>query len=225
MNPIRKRVTVICGHYGTGKTNLCLNLALQCAREGKKVTLIDIDTANVYFRSADHADMLEKEGIHVLGPIYANTNVDIPALPAGIDNAIAEDECVIIDVGGDDVGAMTLSRYSNAISKTDYDMFCVINRYRSLTTTPEEAVEISNEIEKTCHLKITGLINNSHLKQLTTADTVKDSSEFAERTSAVMGVPIVMTAAPRALGDTIIKEEKVYPIDIFIGAPWERGDD
>ena len=107
MNPIRKRLTVICGHYGSGKTNLCLNLALQCAREGKRVTLIDIDTANVYFRSSDHADMLSKEGIRVIGPLYANTNVDIPALPASIDSAISDDECVIIDVGGDDVGALS----------------------------------------------------------------------------------------------------------------------
>ncbi len=223
MNPIRKRLTIICGHYGSGKTNLCLNLALQCAREGRKVTLIDIDTANVYFRSSDHAEMLSKEGIRVLGPTYANTNVDIPALHAGIDTAISEDDCVIVDVGGDDVGATTLSRYSKRIADEDYDMYCVINRYRSMTTTAEEAAEISKEIEDTCHLRMTGIINNSHLKQLTTVDTIKDSSDFAERTSELMGVPIVMTTAPRGLGDIILKEKMTYPIDVYIGAPWENG--
>lgn len=223
MNPIRKRLTVICGHYGSGKTNLCLNLALQCAREGKRVTLIDIDTANVYFRSSDHADMLSKEGIRVIGPLYANTNVDIPALPASIDSAISDDECVIIDVGGDDVGAMTLSRYSKGIADTDYDIFCVINRYRSSTTTAEEAVAISKEIEDTCHLRMTGIINNSHLKQLTTVDTILDSSDFADRTSELMDVPIIMTTAPRALGDINLKGKMTYPIDVYIGAPWENG--
>ncbi len=224
MNPIRKRVTVICGHYGVGKTNLCLNLAIQCASEGRKVTLIDLDTANVYFRSADHAEQLAKRGIRTIGPVYANTNVDIPALPASIGSAIDEDECVIVDVGGDDVGAMTLSRYAKDIARYDYDMFCVINMYRSQTTTPEEAMTIYREIENTCHLKATGIINNSHLKQLTTVDTITDSIGFAESVSSMMGVPIVMTTAPRVIADALNKKIIVHPIDVYVGAPWELED-
>ena len=221
MNPIRKRITIICGHYGVGKTNLCLNLAIQCASEGKRVTLIDLDTANVYFRSADHAEALSKRGIRTIGPVSANTNVDIPALPASIGSAIDEDDWVIIDVGGDDVGAMTLSRYAKDISKHDYDMFCVINKYRSQTTTPEEAVAIYREIENTCHLKATGVINNSHLKQLTTEETIIDAMEFAERTASMMDVPVVLTTAPRPIAYSLNKKIKVHPIDVYVGAPWE----
>ncbi len=221
MEVIRKDVTVICGHYGTGKTNLSLNLAIECASQGKKVTLIDIDIANVYFRSADYADVLSKNGVKVLGPIYANSNVDIPALPAGISNAILEDECVIIDVGGDDVGATTLARYCDDIKNRDYDVYCVINRYRSLTTTPEEAAEISYEIENACHLKTTGLINNSHLKELTKDGTILDSLEFAETTSKILNVPVIATTCPRALSHTLNNKIKVHPIDVYVGAPWE----
>lgn len=221
MNPIRKRITIICGHYGVGKTNLCLNLALQCASEGRKVTLIDLDTANVYFRSTDHSEMLSSKGIRVIGPIYANTNVDIPALPASIGSAIDEDACVIIDVGGDDVGAMTLSRYTNDIARHDYDMFCVINRYRSQTTTPEEAVQIYHEIESTCRLKATGIINNSHLKQSTNEDTIIEALGFADSVSDLLGIPVVMTTAPRPIADSLNNKIKVHPIDVYVGAPWE----
>ncbi len=224
MEPFRKNLNVICGHYGTGKTNLCLNIALECAGEGKKVTLIDIDVANVYFRSADYSEMLSEKGIKVLGPVFADSNVDIPALNAGIGNAIAEDEFVIIDVGGDDVGATTLGRYSNDIRGRDYDMFCVINRYRSLTTEPEDAAEILREIEAASRLKATGLINNSHLKELTVPDTITESIQFAERTSEITGLPVLMTTAPRAISHLLNNKIKVHPIDVYVGAPWENGE-
>lgn len=224
MEPFTRDLNVICGHYGTGKTNLCLNLALDCAKNGKKVTLIDIDVANVYFRSADYAKMLSGNGIKVLGPVFADSNVDIPALHAGISSAIEEDEFVIIDVGGDDVGATTLGRYSKDIVRRGYDMFCVINRYRSLTTSPEDAVNILHEIENASHLKVTGLINNSHLKNLTTPETILDSIQFAETTSEIAGIPLLMTTAPRRISHLLNNKIKVHPIDVYVGAPWENGE-
>ena len=105
MHPLESRVTVVCGHYGTGKTNLSINLALDCAGAGDDVTLIDMDIVNPYFRSADYTDMLTEAGVRVIGPNFANSNLDTPSLPGSIRVAIEDGERVIIDVGGDDAGA------------------------------------------------------------------------------------------------------------------------
>ncbi len=220
MFPLQKRVTVICGHYGTGKTNLSINLALDYASRGEKVTLIDMDVVNPYFRSADYSDILTKAGVRVLGPNFANTNLDTPSMPGSIGNAIEEDERVIIDAGGDDAGATVLGVYSSSIKNSSPDIFYVINRYRSLTTKPEEAVEILKEIETMSKLKITGIVNNSHLKQRTTFETIENSLDFANQVSIQTGIPIVFTTCPREVL-SLSKIEHMYPLDVHVRAPWE----
>lgn len=219
---LNKGVTVICGHYGCGKTNLSINLAIECARSGKNVTLIDLDIVNPYFRSSDYSDILTKEGITVIGPTFANTNLDTPSLPASIGTAISGEGYIIIDVGGDDAGATALGRYSKEISEAGYDMIYVINRYRSMTTTPEEAAQILVEIETTSRLKATGIVNNSHLKQLTTADTIIDSIEFADRTAEILGLPILFTTAPVSVADSLNNIAHVHPLDVYVNTPWEK---
>ena len=147
MFPLERRVTVVCGHYGTGKTNLSINLALDCARHGEDVTLVDLDVVNPYFRSADYADVLTENGVRVVGPNFANTNLDTPSLPAAVSNVIAEGSRVIVDVGGDDAGATALGVYSRALAGAEPDVIYVINRYRSQTTHADEAVQILREID------------------------------------------------------------------------------
>ena len=184
MFPLERRVTVVCGHYGTGKTNLSINLALDCARHGEDVTLVDLDVVNPYFRSADYADVLTENGVRVVGPNFANTNLDTPSLPGAVRNVIAEGSRVIVDVGGDDAGATALGVYSRTLADADPDVIYVVNRYRSMTTHADEAVQILREIEATSHLRATCVANNSHLKQDTYEDTVLDSMGFAEEVAS-----------------------------------------
>jgi hypothetical protein len=221
MRFLQKRVTVVCGHYGTGKTNLSINLAMDCAREGESVTLIDMDVVNPYFRSSDYADILTAEGVRVLGPNFANSNLDTPSLPAAIGDAISEGERVIIDVGGDDAGATALGVYSRQLSAADPDVMYVINRYRSQTTEPEEAVRILREIEGAARIKADCIANNSHLKGLTTESTVVDSLSFAEEVSRLTGLPIRLTTAPVGV-DPLNKIPLMYPVRVFVKAPWEK---
>lgn len=221
MTYLGKRVTVVCGHYGTGKTNLSINLALDCAREGEKVTLIDMDIVNPYFRSSDYADDLTEAGIRVLGPNFANSNLDTPSLPASIGNAIEEGEKVIIDVGGDDAGATALGVYSRKLDSSGPEVIYVINRYRSQTTEPEEAVQILREIENAAHIKADCIVNNSHLKDLTYADTVLRSVPFAERVSELTGLPIKFTTAPVGV-DLLNKIPNMYPVRVCVKTPWEK---
>lgn len=223
MSIITKKMTLICGHYGVGKTNLSINLAIECAREGKDVILVDLDIVNPYFRTSDYASILKENGVEVIGPTFANTNADTPSLPAEMGNVLADDsKWVIVDVGGDDAGATALGRFRSVIESRDYDMFYVINRYRSLTTEPDEAAEILREIEKACGLKATGVINNSHLKQLTDEDTVNGSVRFAETTCELLGVPLICTTAPKQVAITLNKNRNIHPLDVYVTTPWEE---
>ena len=222
MFPLERRVTVVCGHYGTGKTNLSINLALDCARHGEDVTLVDLDVVNPYFRSADYVDVLTENGVRVVGPNFANTNLDTPSLPGAVRNVIAEGSRVIVDVGGDDAGATALGVYFRTLADADPDVIYVVNRYRSMTTHAEEAVQILREIEATSHLRATCVANNSHLKQDTSEDTVLDSMGFAEEVASASGLPLRFTTAPRSLDFSILnKIPNIYPVDVLVRAPWE----
>ncbi|MCI9273104.1 MAG: ParA family protein [Clostridiales bacterium] len=218
---------IICGHYGCGKTNLSLNLAVDLARQGRKVTLVDLDIVNPYFRSSDYDQVLKRYGIQLIAPLFARTNVDMPALPAQMESVFSmPDRTVIIDVGGDDAGATALGRYSRQIQQLDQvGIYYVINRYRALTTRSEEAASLLKEIESACRLKATGVINNSHVQSLTTAEDVLQSLPFAEETAESLRLPLVMHTCPRPLYTQLSNRvDALYPIDIYVRPPWDAGE-
>ena len=222
MFPLERRVTIVCGHYGTGKTNLSINLALDCARRGEDVSLVDLDVVNPYFRSADYADVLTENDVRVVGPNFANTNLDTPSLPAAVRSTIAEGSRVIVDVGGDDAGATALGVYYRTLTEAEPDVVYVVNRYRSMTTHADEAVQILAEIEAMSHLKATCVANNSHLKRETTEATILDSMGFAEEVASATGLPLRFTTAPRGLDfSQLNKIPDIYPVDVLVRAPWE----
>ena len=221
MKYLEKRVTVVCGHYGVGKTNLSINLALDCAEAGESVTLIDMDVVNPYFRSSDYSDVLTSKGVRVLGPNFANSNLDTPSLPAAIGDAIREGEKVIVDVGGDDAGATALGVYRKHLSDADPDVLYVVNRYRSQTTVPEEAVQILSEIENAAHIRANAIVNNSHLQGYTTMQTVLDSVPFADKVAELTGLPVRFTSVPAGL-DPLNKIHDMYPVRVYVKAPWEK---
>lgn len=196
-----KRITVFSGHYGSGKTNVALSVALGLARSGQSVTVADLDIVNPYFRTKDSARELEKAGIELICSDYANTNVDIPALPQSM-YAITDDRSrkVVVDLGGDDRGALALGRLAPAIlEENDFDLFAVINMFRPLTKTAEETVGVMKEIEAASGLRFTGLVNNSNLGEETTPETVLSSLPYAEKTARLTGLPIVMTTVEKEL--------------------------
>lgn len=203
MNTNCKRITLFAGHYGSGKTNIAVNYAYKLAREGKRVCIADLDIVNPYFRTKDSAKELEALGITLVSPQYANTNVDLPALPAE-SYRLVQDKSVygIMDIGGDDRGAYALGRFADAIkAEDDYRMAFVVNCYRPLTSTVEDTVEIMKEIEAACGLRFNCIVNNSNLGDETTPDTVRDSLDFVERLSAVTGLEIWMHTAKATVAE------------------------
>lgn len=209
-----KRISIVTGHYGSGKTNISVNMALNLVKSGKKVTIVDLDIVNPYFRTADFKDMLIKNNVNVITPVYANTNLDIPALPAQINSIFdSKDSYVVIDVGGDDAGAIALGRYSNNISKEDYDMYYVINKYRFQTKDENETVELLSEIESCARLKATKLINNSNLGEETTYQTVFNSLDYVEKVSNITKLPVAFTCIKEDINEN---KDDFISVEIFI---------
>lgn len=215
------KITIVTGHYGSGKTNFTANLAIKAAKSGEKVTVVDLDTVNPYFRSADFGGLFENNGVTLITPMYANTNLDIPALSFDIGGIFKEGGRIIIDVGGDDAGAYALGRYKKELSaySDSLEMIYVINMYRYLTETPEEAAEFMVEIESASRMKCTGIVNNSNLGEETAAETVEKSVSYAEKVSALTGLPLLCTV------DTTGGQANVpspFEAEIYVKKPWEK---
>ena len=220
-----KRVTLVAGHYGSGKTNVAVNYALWLRERHDKVAIADLDVVNPYFRTKDSADVLTEHGIKLISSPYANTNVDVPALPAEaytiLDNP---DLTAVIDVGGDDRGALALGRYVPSIREEgNYEMLLVINRYRPLTQTGADAVTVMREIEAAAGLPFTGIVHNSNLGEETTAQDVLDSVGYAEEISQRTGLPIRLTTVRRELLPQVEgKVQNPFPMTIYVKQSWAR---
>ena len=212
-----KRITLVAGHYGSGKTNIALNYARMLKRAGSPVTVADLDIVNPYFRTKDSAADLQAEGIDLVVSDFANSNVDFPALPKEIYALVADRETkIVMDIGGDDRGALALGRYVPDIkAEGDYEMLAVVNAARPLTRTPQEAVEVLREIEAACRLPFTGIVNNTNVGAETTVETVLGSIPYADEIAALMGIPVRFTCAIGAIAAELKgKVENLLPLAI-----------
>ncbi len=206
---------MLCGHYGSGKTNVAVNLAIEMSKMHDNVVALDLDIVNPYFRTKDSMKEFEKAGIRLIASEYANTNVDIPALPQEM-YAVTDDKSItaVLDVGGDDRGALALGRLAPAIlSENDYEMLMVINCYRPLTKTAEQTIEVMHEIETACKMKFTGLVNNSNLGAVTTKEDILASLPYAEEVSLKTGLPLVLTSVREDISEELLgKVPNLFPM-------------
>ncbi len=220
-----KRISFFTGHYGSGKTEIAVNYAIKLSRQSSKTAIVDSDIVNPYFRTADAKDILEQNNIKVVLPLYANTNVDIPALPPEIYTLFRDKEYkVVFDVGGDDLGAKVVSRYNVEIVKEQYEMFYVVNTKRPMTDTEEKIEEMIFEIETSARLKITGIINNTNLLEGTTAEDIIEGHKLIEKVAKKLQVPVSFIAG---IGDSVEEAGKrlgmkVLKMNKYILLPWDR---
>lgn len=219
-----KKITIVTGHYGSGKTNLSVNLAVKAAEEGKKVAVVDLDLVNPYFRTADFKQLFEDMGIKLIAPDFANTNLDVPSIQFDVEQLAASEDCLIIDVGGDDAGATALGRYAEALLEMlpgDIDMFYVINQRRTLTSNAEEAVTLMYEIEQASRMKHTAIVNNTNLGCETTAEIIEESADFADRVAEKTGLPLAFTTCPEEQCPLTGRDD-ILPIKVYVKLPWDR---
>ena len=212
-----KRITIFCGHYGSGKTNIAVNFALHLKQSPDRVAIIDLDIVNPYFRTIDSRSELEEAGVELICSDYAGSNLDIPALPAAMQRPIADRGTVcVLDIGGDDQGAVALGRFAEQIkAEGDYEMLFVASFFRPLTRTAEEALEVLREIENACHLPFTGIVNNSNIGDATTLEDILDSDAKAQKLSSLSGLPLVMTTVREDLANApALQHLSVFPLHL-----------
>ena len=210
-----KRVTLFAGHYGSGKTNIAVNYALKMAQDGLKVKIADLDIVNPYFRTKDSQKELQKAGIELISPAFANTNVDLPALPQEVYKLVHQkDFNAVFDIGGDDRGAYALGRYTPYIlEENDYEMVFVANFYRPLTQNAKDALEVMREIEEACKIKFTAIINNSNLGNLTTASDVNATIDKANELSRLASLPLIFTTAVKGVVEEV-KADNLFELHL-----------
>ena len=205
------------GHYGSGKTNIAVNLAYDLKKSYNKVAIADLDIVNPYFRTKDSEEIFRNDGIRLICSDYANSNLDIPAMPSDI-YSLTDDKDLkaIIDVGGDDRGALAVGRLSGAIkSENNYEMLFVINTFRPLTRDTQGLLEVLGEIEVAAGLKFTGLINNSNLGPETTKEDILESQEIAKELSLKTGLKLAFTTVKEELYDELSgKIENLVPLKL-----------
>jgi len=190
------KITVITGHFGCGKTNLAVNYALNLSRKGTTVTVADLDIVNPYFRTADFKELFAESGITLAASDFANSSLDVPSVKLNVQGALSQSEHLIIDVGGDADGARALGRFAPTVTEIGYEMLYVVNCYRNLTRTSDEAVMLMRSIEKSSGLKVTAIVNNSNLGKETTDEVVAKSEPFAREIADKTGLPLFELDSP-----------------------------
>jgi hypothetical protein len=214
-----KRIKILVGSYGSGKSELCVNMAMGYRKEGKPVVLVDLDVINPYYGSSNMKEQLEKAGVRVVVPPLFRTGVDLPALGPEVMSAFAHrEEEAIFDVGGDATGATVLGRYKPFFEKEGYEMLFIMNLFRPDTTNERDALALMDTIEAKSRMHITGIINNTHLAQLTTAEQVMEGQKLAEACAKARGIAVEAIAAKPDIAEKLPEawRDLVWTLDLAL---------
>ena len=217
------RLSIVTGHYGTGKTEFAVNLALAMARDGERVMMADLDIVNPYFRSRERRKVLEEAGIRLISSSQACSDADVPALPAEL-LTILEGRSIrgVLDIGGDPVGARVLARFQPRIVMEDYQLIYVLNANRPEVREAENAIAYLRGIEATTGLTCTGIVNNTHLCGETTEEEIRKGAVLAAEVSRETGIPVLCHVAEKKFIPSLSDlPETVFPITIQMKKPWE----
>lgn len=216
-----RRLTIVTGHYGTGKTEFSVNLALALAGEGERVSLADLDIVNPYFRCRERRPLLEEAGIRLIATSQACTDADVPSLPAEL-LSVLEDRTSrgVLDIGGDPSGARVLARWQPQILREDFQVLYIVNANRPEVRTADSAIACLRGIEAVTGLPCTGLVNNTHLCGETTAEEIRRGAALAEEVSRHTGIPVICHTAERKFAGQF-QDLPLFPIEIHMKKPWE----
>jgi Mrp family chromosome partitioning ATPase len=218
-----KRIQIITGHYGSGKTEYAVNLALHLAQTTENVALADMDIVNPYFRSYEQAKRLEDAGIRVIVTSCGGI-ADIPAINPEVMSIFQQEKWTgVLDIGGDPIGARVLARFAPQLKSEDFDLLFVLNANRPETKDVESALQYMRGIEAECRQKVTGIVNNTHLCGETTAEEILKGAALAHALSERTSLPVIHHAVQRKFVEQVQDKlpEPVLPMNIYMKKPWE----
>lgn len=219
-----KRIRIITGHYGSGKTEFAINYAVSLCKYASKVALADLDIVNVYFRSREKRNELEKLGIKVIGSSIEGDSADLPAVSAGITTPVRDKSYdYVIDLGGNDVGTLVLGRIKPILNKEEVDFFMVVNVNRPSTSTVEEILNQKEQLETSSGLKVTGFINNTNLVRETTMENIIEGDKILQEVSRITDVPIkYVTYVEEVLKGNVPHNVngEMFPLNFYMRKQW-----
>ena len=217
------RIRIFSGHFGSGKTEIAINYAIYLAKKGEKVAIVDIDIVNPFFCTRDVREMLESYGIRVISADKNLSNAELMVVPAEV-LAVFNDKSyeVVIDVGGDDQGAVVLGQYNRYFNEEAYDMYFVVNNNRPFTSNNEGTQEYMRDIERRSRLKVTHFISNTNMSYETTMEDVLKGDKEMVKLSEKTGIPYAYTVCTKEIVDDIKGKVHgdIFPIDIYMKPPW-----
>jgi hypothetical protein len=221
------QVTVFYGLYGSGKSEVAINYAIHLAREGRAVTIVDLDAVTPYFRVRDVRDLLMAEGVNVVAPKESVRHADLPVLPEGIRRVLMQGEGdIVVDVGGDPTGARVLGGLKDALRPEARGLF-VVNANRPFSRTLDEAQEAVRRVTSSAGLPPGGLVSNAHMGELTTVRHIAEGLKFTEALGLRLGLPVVMAGVPswlksheKELAEALGGVPPLY-LERYLLKPWE----
>lgn len=204
-----RKIIVLIGNYGSGKTEIAINLAVNAANAGNRTLVIDLDKVNDYFRMSDRVELLKSKQINVVSPTFAGQGVTPSNMSAAVASAFADTwDLVVFDVGGDAAGALSLGRYCQDFDafEGDLQVYDIVNVFRPMSESPEKIIKLMHEMEDYARRRVTGFVNNSNLLTYASADDIRRGYEVLRRTSEMTGIPVVHTTGRRAYLDAFLAD-------------------
>ena len=216
-----KKVIILIGNYGSGKTEIALNMAVKAAADGKRTQVIDLDRINDYFRMSDHVRLLEDRNINLVSPPFVGAGITQTNMPAAVGSAFAQDwDLVIFDVGGDPAGALSLARYHMDFAELEpgqLEVYDIINIRRPMSETPEKILRLKDEMEGFARQTVTGFINNSNLQAWASAADLREGYPVVKAASEMSGIPVVHTTGKQEFLDEFLRDPGLDPA--YVGIP------
>ena len=227
-----KKFIVLIGNYGSGKTEIAINLAVQSASAGKNTLVIDLDKVNDYFRMSDRVDVLRENKVNLVSPTFAGQGVTPSNMSAAVASAFAGDwDLCVFDVGGDSAGAMSLGRYHQdfaALDPAQLEVYDIVNVFRPMSESPEKILKLKAEREGCARLKVTGFVNNSNLLNFASADDIRQGYDVLKETSDISGIPVMHTTGRKCFLDEFLADGRdaryigePIPLETYMHRSWE----
>ncbi len=226
-----KKMVVLVGNYGSGKTEIAVNLAVNAAEQGLRTLVIDLDKVNDYFRMSDRVDLLKEKKINLVSPTFAGQGVTPSNMSAAVASAFADDwELVVFDVGGDAAGALSLGRYHQDFEAFggELQVYDIVNVFRPMSESAGKIITLMGEIEGFARQKVTGFVNNSNLLTCASADDLRRGYDVIKEASQLTGIPVAHTTGRREFLAEFLadgRDEKYtgspIPLETYMHRSWE----